>query len=159
MSLPNTTISSANSLKLSNVCRGVGINWATNLKTDCFLPQRTLSKIWVSSDHSLAFFYCYWYHALGAHSKSGYLVFYTYSHIVSLQNGGLELEKFCWVVPLSSPLQASFPPSDHPSLSNPWFWREPQSSACGTLRHSCYFESLAVLWLDELPNSDWPALP
>ena len=55
MSLPNTTISSANSLKLSNVCKGVGINWATNLKNDCFLPQRTLSKIWVSCDHWLSF--------------------------------------------------------------------------------------------------------
>ena len=39
-----------------------------------FCAQLTLSKILVSSDHRLIFT-VFWYHALGAYSKSGYLVF------------------------------------------------------------------------------------
>ena len=72
MSLPNTT---RKFLKLSNVCKGMGINWDLNLRNGCFCLQRTLAKIWVASYHRLIFT-VFWYHALGAHSKSGYLVFH-----------------------------------------------------------------------------------
>ena len=57
-----------------------------------------------------------------------------------------------------SPLQASFPPSCHPSLSNLWFWRESQSPACEHLHHS-NFGNVAECWLVNLAISDWPPLP
>ena len=42
-------------MKLSNFCKGMGINWDTSIRNGCFLPTENIVKNLGLSDHRLSF--------------------------------------------------------------------------------------------------------